>query len=163
VVGSSFLSLYGGSEPPALVTTMFRRYPGYSGRLNIWGNVVVLSTGYKLILVYNFSGLEYGSTGGFHIHEGNHCNDASSIGGHFYNKGKLSSDPWENNHWRALSNSGYGEGVLQIDTGYPRLSTNDYHTIVVHAHDGTRVACAELRPLPFARRRAEDPARRLLA
>merc|ERR1719499_495465 len=103
---------------------------------------------------------------------GHHCNDASSIGGHFYNRNYFTSDPWESNHWRSMSNSGYGEGVLQIDTGYPLLSTNDYHTIVVHSHDGTRVACAELRPLPYARRRvseaesrpsADDATRRLMA
>merc|ERR1719266_1506562 len=149
-----------GYEPQALVTTYFQRYPGYSGHQEILGNVVVVTNGYELILVYNFNGLEFGTMGGFHIHEGHHCNDASTIGGHFNDHNKMHSDPWENNKWRSMNN-GFGEGVLEIETGYSSLSYNDYHTVVIHTSDGTRAACAELRPLQ-SRRRMEEPMRRLL-
>jgi len=121
-------------------------YPGYTGSQKITGWVEVfenLEDG-SLELRYMFDGLEPSTTGGFHIHAGTSCYDENLPGGHFYN---MTSDPWASGSMWASDAMGKGFGNNFLKTGYPLLSDNAAHVIVVHLADGTKAACGALCPI----------------
>ena len=67
-------------------------YPGYAGNLSVTGTLTVSSTAGGIALAGIVAGLEPSATGGMHVHAGFTCDDAESVGGHYYDG--LAADPW---------------------------------------------------------------------
>ena len=67
-------------------------YPGYAGNLSVTGTLRVSSTAGGIALEGIVAGLEPSATGGMHVHVGFTCDDAESVGGHYYDG--MTSDPW---------------------------------------------------------------------
>lgn len=136
---------------PATVT--LGRYPGYTGALNVQGVFTLRST-YRSaeLLVYGvLVGLPSSSSSGWHIHAGHTCDDATQVGGHYY-EGLGSDDPWSPVVWASS-----GVGVAEVDmrmanfTLQPGVARDvSGRVIVVHA-DGARVACGVISPYSYGR------------
>ena len=136
---------------PATVT--LGRYPGYTGALNIQG-VFTLRSAYRSaeLLVYGvLAGLPSSSSAGWHIHAGHTCDDATQVGGHYY-EGLGSDDPWSPVAW--VSD---GVGVAEVDMRMANFTLQpgavrdvSGRVIVVHA-DGARVACGVISPYGYGR------------
>merc|ERR1719506_3380529 len=79
-------------------------YPDYAGELVVTGEVnAYLAKSGNAYLTYQLAGLEdackstpegVGNACGIHIHEGKTCDDASAVGGHYYDTDSLDADPW---------------------------------------------------------------------
>merc|ERR1712199_111840 len=79
-------------------------YPGYTGDLNVEGRVdAYLAKSGNAYVTYTLMGLEdackttpegVANACGIHIHEGKTCDDADSVGGHYYDSDSISEDPW---------------------------------------------------------------------
>ena len=116
-------------------------YPGYDGDLAVAGSVMVMQTDAGIELTGTLSGLEASATGGFHIHSGTTCASADDVGGHYYEG--MDADPWTTNY--DSDASGDASVSLALDSftisgAYPVAG----RAVVVHAEDGTRIACGLL-------------------
>merc|ERR1711998_669464 len=79
-------------------------YPGYNGPLKVTGEVdAYLAHSGNAYVTYTLRGLEdackttpegVANACGIHIHEGKTCDDADSVGGHYYDTESMSDDPW---------------------------------------------------------------------
>merc|ERR1712086_478419 len=122
-------------------------YPGYAGDLDVTGYVSAsLSSVGIASVTYNLKGLEdackttpkgVGNACGIHIHEGKACDDASAVGGHYYNSASISSDPWAPLGYNSRSGSAHGSVKAFID-----VEDIAGRALVVHDSTGGRVACA---------------------
>jgi hypothetical protein len=147
------LDLYG---PGATVAAAASRgvqlgaYPGYSGDLQVTGEVnAYLSRAGNAYVTYDLKGLEdackttpeaVGNACGIHIHEGKTCDDASAVGGHYYDAGSISSDPWSPLGY----NSRYGRAHGSVKAAIGKGEDIAGRAMVVHDSTGARVACALL-------------------
>eukprot|EP00930_Biecheleria_cincta_P021625 TRINITY_DN15975_c4_g1_i1.p1 TRINITY_DN15975_c4_g1~~TRINITY_DN15975_c4_g1_i1.p1 ORF type:complete len:164 (-),score=24.85 TRINITY_DN15975_c4_g1_i1:466-957(-) len=79
---------------------------------------------------------------GIHIHVGKDCTNASSIGGHFWDKLISSSDPWQDVTYHTLGSKAEANSVV-VRTG---LTSEEIEGQVVVVHDvtGARVACSPI-------------------
>ena len=139
---------------PATVT--LGPYPGYTGGLNVQG-VFTLRSAYRSaeLLVYGvLAGLPSGSSAGWHVHAGHTCDNATRVGGHYYEGLGSSSndDPWSPVEW--ASN---GVGVAEVDMRMMNFTLQpgavrdvSGRVIVVHAA-GARVACGVISPYGYGR------------
>jgi len=117
----------------------FDTYPGYEGDLTVTGVVDILQVGDSAqYLQYALVGADpectsyeafEGNACGIHIHVGTICADA---GGHYYSG---ESDPWVDIRYVA---PGFVGVTFSIAT---MLSDVAGRTVVVHDHDGARIAC----------------------
>jgi len=87
--------------------------------------------------------------GGLHIHSGKSCEEASLVGGHFWDAGKV-TDPWstmweKQDHTTTAARFGFG-----VNSGYT-LAQNADHTVVVHDASGARIGCGILEYYPMVR------------
>jgi len=129
-------------------------YPGYVGDLKVTGdiNAYLAPTGHAH-LVYDLQGLEdackttlreslegVGNACGIHIHEGKSCDDATAVGGHYYDVGSISSDPWSPLGYN--SKYGHAQGGVKAIIGKGEDIAG--RAVVVHDSTGARVACALL-------------------
>ena len=111
------------------------RYPGYTGSIDVSGEVCLEQSGVGNIYLYHFHHLPENSHGGWHVHSGTSCAES---GGHY--QGQLSYDPWVNTLW--FSNK-YGTAKNIVDMS--DIAQNvEGRNLVVHAPDGTRVGCGEI-------------------
>eukprot|EP00462_Mataza_sp_D1_P026171 CAMPEP_0175136820 /NCGR_PEP_ID=MMETSP0087-20121206/9483_1 /TAXON_ID=136419 /ORGANISM="Unknown Unknown, Strain D1" /LENGTH=1921 /DNA_ID=CAMNT_0016419609 /DNA_START=50 /DNA_END=5815 /DNA_ORIENTATION=+ len=97
----------------------------------------------KLFLDLNLEGFAPNITVYAHIHEGTSCEDASKVGGHYWDKSKFGPDPWNGAVW-TFSADAYG--VVRKGSTLERsgLSLNDVvgKAVVLHAGAAkTRVGC----------------------
>merc|ERR1711990_787790 len=78
-------------------------YPGYSGELSVTGTVGAYLYNNDAYVWYNIAGVEadcamapegVANACGIHIHEGMTCDDADSVGGHYYDADSIDADPW---------------------------------------------------------------------
>merc|ERR1712048_259894 len=76
---------------------------------------------------------------GIHIHEGMTCDDADSVGGHYYDGDSIAADPWSPITYQA-SADGTTKGKTKASIGAGQDITG--RAIVVHDKTGARVACA---------------------
>jgi len=81
---------------------------------------------------------------GVHIHEGNTCNTASLVGGHFWSTAKSVEDPWVDIRY---DSNGAGEsndvvGVIR-GNGYD-ADINFARALLLHDETGARIACGLL-------------------
>lgn len=132
-------------------------YPGYTGSLTVQGPVAVAGIFDYLTLSWYLRGIEtdecatvpvgVSNACGVHIHEGTSCDDASLVGGHFYDKDQIESDPWS--PVAATAKGNYSYGAVAIKTG---KTTQDVQgrAMVVHDHTGARVACGLIGSAPLA-------------
>jgi len=132
----------------AVRDTNLAPYPGYSGELSVTGTVGGYLYNNDAYVWYNIAGLEadcatapegVANACGIHVHEGKTCDDADSVGGHYYNADESSDDPWSPVTYQA-SADGTSKGKTKASIG----SGQDINgrAIVVHDKTGARVACA---------------------
>ena len=77
---------------------------------------------------------------GIHVHSGMTC--TGDAGGHYFT-GAVTSDPWTSIAYTSDASSGTSSGTVTVDTG--ALSTDiNGRALIVHAYDGSRIACAIL-------------------
>jgi len=154
------------SPPPSspVLTATLSNYPGYTpsgGDPVVTGTCKVeIDSEGDFIFSGTLSGLESGAIGGFHIHEGTTC---ATAGGHYYNNGGDcdAADPWFTQYGAVWSttiteDSDTPENVnpaskVPGQTGGPYTVNGATcpvigRTCVVHASDGTRIACGVLEP-----------------
>ena len=95
---------------------------------------------------------------GVHIHEGTSCDDASTIGGHFWNMDLIPEDPWQDIRYTIQGGLPSALNDLSVTTG---LGPEDItgRTVVVHDYNGVRIGCAVIQDvveLPAAPVDGED-------
>ena len=136
---------------PATVT--LGPYPGYTGGRNVQGVFALRSAHDSAeLLVYGvLAGLPESSSAGWHIHAGHTCDNATRVGGHYY-EGLGTDDPWDPVVW--ASND---MGVAEVDMRMMNFTLQpgavrdvSGRVIVVHA-DGDKVACGVISPYGHGR------------
>jgi len=143
-------------EADFLVAMDFVPYPSYSGNLAVAGEVQIAQKGtgsdaaqvMSFVLTgadpscgtANISGI--GNACGIHIHEGTSCSNASTIGGHFWNKTAFEIDPWASIIYNNSSGTASAD-KLQVTTGLTNVEVAD-RVIVVHDATGARIACTSM-------------------
>ncbi len=127
-------------------------YPGTDSKVE--GKIVVSFHSKSGWLKYAFKmkNLEKNVAAGTHIHSGTSCDDASLVGGHYWNDmGDPVSypDPWtpENEAVYRTDKKGRAKGKFYLHSGY-KYALNLRHAVVVHAADGSRIGCGILRRAP---------------
>lgn len=88
---------------------------------------------------------------GIHIHVGTSCMNASSIGGHYWNELIFGHDvdPWIPLKYTSDA-YGRAEDIIHMYGGNGfDASDNNYHTIVLHDANGTRIACGVLNAIQW--------------
>jgi hypothetical protein len=123
-------------------------YPGYSGELSVTGTVGGYLYNNDAYIWYNVAGVEadcatapegVANACGIHIHEGKTCDDADSVGGHYYDGDSMSDDPWAPITYQASADgTTKGKTFASIGAG----QDINGRAIVVHDKTGARVACA---------------------
>ena len=108
------------------------------------GSVSVECLGDGTVRVYyDLSGLPAGGTGGLHIHSGNTCDEASLVGGHYYDSATVNPDPWTT-MWTSNS-QGQGKGSFVVKSGYGTYAENFGRTVVIHGLVGAdKIGCMVL-------------------
>lgn len=84
---------------------------------------------------------------GAHLHKGISCNDTDvdEVGSHWYNEKLMEEDPWLAEKATYTSDSkGHTNIAYYIYNGYDYEKNLD-HVLVIHADDGSRIGCAELK------------------
>lgn len=90
---------------------------------------------------------------GIHIHSGSSCETTTDQGGHYYNSVDINVDPWAKLGYTSTNEEGTTQFMHCVKTG-----EKDYtrKVFVIHANDGSRVACGKLhgdtgftRPIPI--------------
>lgn len=123
------------------------KYPGYTGSVAIIGSAKMDFAGSTVKINYNLAGVEAvcakptdaSNCCGIHIHEGKSCADATSPGGHYYNKDQFDYDPWQAVVYTAIGTK--AAGTVSLEYGYDFNSTVG-RALVVHDSTGARVTCA---------------------
>jgi hypothetical protein len=129
----------------------FGPYPGYSGDLNVAGSVSAHYYGDHVYVNYRINGVEsdacqtapegVANACGIHIHAGTTCDDASAVGGHYFDSDSIESDPWSPVTYTAKAD-GSASGSQSVTIG--RGQAIGGRAMVVHDSTGARVACALL-------------------
>jgi hypothetical protein len=152
------LAVLSTAEPTALGVSNFMPYPGYNyiGGLTVSGAVRIRAAdddSTSQTLEWYLEGIDAACTSGagdtvtngcgIHVHSGTTCEDASSVGGHFYD-GK--TDPWLDVTYVAETDDGltFSYGNTTVTTGVT-LSDLEGKAFVVHELvSGGRIACGIL-------------------
>ena len=143
---TSYADLLGVAGPfPAHKVGTLGAYPGYTGDA-----AVELRNLYFAYLPDGTTSVSYNldvgageasTSGGLHVHAGTSCDAAADVGPHHY------QDDWRADPWGTTWGSdaaGVASGSFVLETGYNNASENLGHAVVVHASDGTRLACGVL-------------------
>ncbi len=122
-------------------------YPGTTS--TILGKIVVrfdMDTD-DLTYEYRMRDLEVSAVGGTHIHTGTTCDDASLVGGHYWDTGVNGTDPdpWTAEYGAVYETNvgGDARGSFTLNSGYG-YEENAGHAVVVHDSTGARVGCGVL-------------------
>jgi len=122
-------------------------YPGYAGDLLVNGSIMVV---FNFNMAFNFSyhvlGVESNCEGcGIHIHAGVSCDTHEQVKGHDWNSNYV-DDLWVPAGGAVYNSNSDGEakGWFQMYNGF-NIYENFHHATVVHAQNGTRIACGILR------------------
>ena len=133
------------------------RYPGYNLELGAWvnpnGHVRTIyfqdggESGTEMLFEFDvYENEDHCKDCRIHIAKGTTCEDADEVGGHYWNSGVLSEDPWtrRNGAFYNSNNNGKAIGAFEIDNGYS-YEENLGHAVVIYAMDGrTRIGCGIL-------------------
>eukprot|EP00403_Amphidinium_massartii_P023973 CAMPEP_0178402328 /NCGR_PEP_ID=MMETSP0689_2-20121128/16781_1 /TAXON_ID=160604 /ORGANISM="Amphidinium massartii, Strain CS-259" /LENGTH=601 /DNA_ID=CAMNT_0020023217 /DNA_START=223 /DNA_END=2028 /DNA_ORIENTATION=+ len=131
----------------------FVPYPGYTGSLAVAGQVYLLETSVGQMMFFHLTGVDSTCTSptsaanscGVHVHSGMTCEDASAIGGHYWNASYASDDPWAD-----VVYSTAGESISTTMAAGVHVATGASNAdilgraFVVHDATGARIACAQL-------------------
>jgi Cu/Zn superoxide dismutase len=157
-IGCSLLTM--GLGPGYAGVVPFVPYTGYTGGLQVAGHVTVIPMGEDQQHIYwDLSGLDpacasgpdpdTGNSCGIHVHELGTCEEAA--GGHYYNTESGISDPWATVGYTAMvdsyDNKVSASGDHHVDTQIA-FEMMLGKSIIVHGHDGGRIACAIILPKP---------------
>lgn len=152
-----------------LIVSRFEQYPGYTGSLVVEGTMTVgemvydaelTSAGQEAtqLLNWTLSGTDPNcmqdrksgipNACGIHIHEGTDCSNASTIGGHRWDKNAIKNDPWAPVQYVSVPDR---DGTLtlrlnsswKVTTGFKNKDQIG-HVMVVHDSTGARVACGQV-------------------
>ncbi|CAE8608512.1 unnamed protein product, partial [Polarella glacialis] len=141
-------------SPGGLVSSYVVSYPGYTGNLSVMGSLQFSPEGSDAsqILSYEITGGDASCgtanvTGianacGIHIHVGTNCSDASTIGGHFWNKTLYSTDPWQSVMY-ATANGKASATDVTIATGLTNQEVAD-RVVIIHDATGARISCSQM-------------------
>lgn len=133
-----------------VLTSTFGRYPGSSaeppaGKVSVSDNIGQDGAGSITIHYEITSGLADDATsGGLHIHTGTDCNDALSVGTHYWRSvdgASTAADPWLVGKFTA--SNGAAKGSFTLNTGY-NFDANRGHVVVLHDQKSNRIACGVL-------------------
>jgi len=122
----------------------FQPYPGYTGDLKVEGEAFAWSLHETAWLQFSIDGVEtdckrtpdgVANACGIHIHEGETCDDAEQVGGHFFD-GSIPSDPWASQVYS--TRHGAASGLFPTKIGTDDIAGR---ALVVHDKTGARVAC----------------------
>ena len=148
VLGTSKTKGCGSTMTAKKLQACVGAYPGTESTAS--GKIVVTFDTATDDLTYSFKlrGLESSVVGaGTHIHSGTTCDDASLVGGHYWDEGDDGSnpDPWTSEYGAVYNTNDAGAAVgnFTINSGYSHAE-NIGHAVVVHASDGSRVGCGLL-------------------
>jgi len=129
----------------------FKPYPGYTGDLRVRGYSGAHLKGSAVMVWWFLSGVEADNCAtapvnvsnacGIHIHEGTTCDDATAVGGHYYDTDNIDADPWSPVTYSATK-SGFARGQTKVDIG--KGQNIHGRALVVHDSTGGRVACGLL-------------------
>lgn len=92
------------------------------------------------------TGLQPSATGGWHVHDGYTCAEATGVGGHLYDARPTTANPTPTDPWNVVTWQADLNGAAVIDRTIAGFSMHDSmnvtgHTLVVHDAATTRVAC----------------------
>lgn len=125
------------------------KYPGYEGNLDITGKVRARywnAKNGKVVVKYSLKGADTDcETCGLHIHTGTTCDDASLVGGHYWDATKV-EDPWKTAGGSIYKSdsSGVAKDKFAVNAGY-NATMNVGHAVVVHDKaTGARYGCGVL-------------------
>ena len=123
------------------------KYPGYTGTLEISGKIKARypnADSGQVTMDYNLKGVESGcETCGLHIHTGTTCDNATLVGGHYWDDSKV-EDPWTTIGGAIYSSkSSKAKGKFTVDAGF-NAAANEGHAVVVHDSTGARYGCGVL-------------------
>lgn len=129
----------------------FMPYPqSDGGNFTVTGEVIVTHQMTFVVFEYTLEGLDQNCAGGptpavanscgIHIHEGTTCDNATLVGGHFYDSNLTGGDPWT---FDAFYNVAEGPQFLRVEYG---MSWDDTlgRAFVLHDVDGARITCTRL-------------------
>lgn len=128
-------------RPPPL-KAMMGAYPEVeASTVEGWVKVKQNADG-SIKMSYRLSGLEAEATGGLHIHTGTSCDDADTVGGHYWDsEDGTVADPWTTTY--SSTEDGEARGCFKLDSGYDH-DGNTGHAVVLHDSTGARVGCGVL-------------------
>lgn len=121
-------------------------YPGYEGSDHVYGLAYVYPASNGINMYFYLWGLPESSSGGIHVHTGDTCENASLVGGHYYNTTLYTplNEPWRSNTtWWQSDGEGSAENDFVVDTGF-EFEAHNTHAVVVHNNAGTRIGCQTL-------------------
>lgn len=129
--------------------TCITKYPGYTGSLDVSGVVKARfkkGIGTEITVKYNLNGADANcETCGLHIHTGTTCDNATLVGGHYWDATKV-VDPWVTAGGSIYQSdaNGVAQGRFKVDSGY-NATMNVGHAVVVHDKaTGARYGCGIL-------------------
>jgi len=136
------------SNESTLLTATIGYYPGYDGFIDpeFGGHVEVNFEGEEMQVLLNLTMEEEDCIEcGIHIHTGMSCDDADSVGGHYWNSTAINYDPWtaDNEAFYETNPMGLENAFFIINSGYD-LQDNVGHAIVLHLEDNMRIGCGIL-------------------
>jgi len=152
-IACSLLSSVALTSGHKLTVSKFAKYPGYTGSLTVAGQIHVDASGTgaeaSQVLTFNLTGIDstcgtanisgVDNACGIHVHDGSDCGNASTIGGHYYNKNKISLDPWKPIMYTANGSNAMGI-TIKVVTGVTNKEVAG-RSLVVHNASGARIAC----------------------
>lgn len=116
-------------------------YPGTTSTLG--GVLTVRDNGGSLTISGTLTGLEPSVTGGWHVHTGKTCSNASEVYGHYYT---TAPDPWT-----PVKYTSDAAGTASVELTIAGFSLTQAlpvldRAVVVHASSGARVGCGLIQP-----------------
>jgi len=131
------------------------KYPGSSTKLRVAGKMTIATRGQGAQsaqqLKWSMTGLDTacvkgwlevarpGNSCGVHIHSGKTCENAAEVGGHYWERDALESDPWA----PIIYSTADGSSVETLEFLNTGLTSGDIlgRAMVVHDSTGARIAC----------------------
>lgn len=131
--------------------TVFGAYPDYTGALAPTGEVTLEFYADAVIITYDMRDLDdrcteaqddVANSCGIHIHAGTSCDEASDVGGHYYDATMVETDPWTYDASYKANGGADGSafGSLVVTHGYGYEASLG-HAFVMHDYTGARVSC----------------------